>query len=150
MNEPQQKLPSPSVGGKHGDDPEARLLSIVEASERVEPGSEEARALRVQLVEQLPDLAGQEVPGPVGRFVAEYLDSDDFGHLAIDDPTRAAAVCEALLSFRFDDDDASQKVHELSRALLIMVAKRFEERGQLGRVYVSFRWHPLAATSIPS
>ena len=126
------------------DDDLPRLDDLVALIENYESIGDSASGLETRLtflrtLREHPTLIRDD---RVSGFLAEHVDSEDFGELSWDTPEDVVVFCEALFSIPFDDEEQAETVKADVNALLRHVLHRYEAEGDHEQMFVLLKYAP--------
>lgn len=130
-------------------DAEAFLNRVIGAHEAADPDTDDARTLRAMFIRHLKHQVDDENQERFGRFLAENIQPQDFAGVEVEEPKRAAVLCELIYRFRYDDVDRAERIQEHVESLLKTVLLRFEQSGDLENMFELLQIAPSQSPSDP-
>lgn len=111
---------------------QSRLLSqLIEFhSELPDDSVEVAREIRETFLYALQNGPGVLEKDELAQFLVDEIQPEDFAGIQWESPDQILTSCEAMYSFRFDDESATEQVSTHVNNLLRHALHHFEQRGE--------------------
>ena len=130
-------------------EPGTVLRHIMEAHDALDPASDRAAQLRRVFIRRLTHDVPDALQEELGRFLTEHIQPSDFTGIEVEAPGQAAVLCELLYRFRYDMEDRAEQIQRHVDHLLKAVLQRFEQAGELEKMFKLLQIAPSHSHSDP-